>query len=378
VTRRRVLVVAMADSIHTARWLAQFRDEAIDVEVFPSTPHRRVHPGISMLEKSDGPLRVRLTPGLRYMSVFVSIADLLFADRVRRTWYRYRARELRPDVIHAMETQHAGYLLETRSDRTSTARVVLSVWGSDFVVFGRNARHRPRITALLGVVDRLVVECSRDEEFARSHGYAGPPAIRISASGGLDPTVETRPFTNRRGLLIKGYSGFMGMGPAALRAAFRSRELLRGHEVTVFSAGARTRVLAAWMRWVGKMEVTVFGKHALTHEQMLDLFGRSRVVIALSRSDGFPGVVREAAMQGTYLVHSETACLEDWIPNMDDLTVVDVRLQSTIDRDVRRGLERALLREAETEAATADLRHHAVTHWSRREMRDRAIALYRE
>jgi len=169
----------MADSIHTARWLAQFRDEAIDVEVFPSTPHRRVHPGISMLEKSDGPLRVRLTPGLRYMSVFVSIADLLFADRVRRTWYRYRARKLRLDVIHAMETQHAGYLLETRSDRTSTARVVLSVWGSDFVVFGRSARHRPRITALLGVVDRLVVVCSRDAEFARSHGYAGPPAIRI-------------------------------------------------------------------------------------------------------------------------------------------------------------------------------------------------------
>jgi hypothetical protein len=50
---RLIFVVAMADSIHTARWLTQFADQELSIVLFPSTPHRRVHPVIKELVKNN-------------------------------------------------------------------------------------------------------------------------------------------------------------------------------------------------------------------------------------------------------------------------------------------------------------------------------------
>ena len=40
---KKILIVAMADSVHTARWLRQFDSDEIEFVLFPSTPHRRIH-----------------------------------------------------------------------------------------------------------------------------------------------------------------------------------------------------------------------------------------------------------------------------------------------------------------------------------------------
>ena len=49
---KKILIVAMADSVHTARWLRQFDSDEIEFVLFPSTPHRRVHP--AMVRGGDG------------------------------------------------------------------------------------------------------------------------------------------------------------------------------------------------------------------------------------------------------------------------------------------------------------------------------------
>ena len=42
--RSKILIIGMADSVHLARWLSQFIDQPIDFTIFPSSPHRRIHP----------------------------------------------------------------------------------------------------------------------------------------------------------------------------------------------------------------------------------------------------------------------------------------------------------------------------------------------
>ena len=63
---KKILVVAMADSVHTARWLEQFEGAEYEFLLFPSSPHRRIHPKISRLLSSDSTMNIALPGGLRY------------------------------------------------------------------------------------------------------------------------------------------------------------------------------------------------------------------------------------------------------------------------------------------------------------------------
>ncbi|NJL56154.1 hypothetical protein HC928_13955, partial [bacterium] len=42
----RLLFVALARSIHTARWLSQLKDTGWDLHLFPAEDQRRVHPAL--------------------------------------------------------------------------------------------------------------------------------------------------------------------------------------------------------------------------------------------------------------------------------------------------------------------------------------------
>jgi hypothetical protein len=46
VERMKLLIVAMSESIHTARWLSQLSDQGWDIHLFPSIDCGIVHPEI--------------------------------------------------------------------------------------------------------------------------------------------------------------------------------------------------------------------------------------------------------------------------------------------------------------------------------------------
>ena len=46
---KRVLVVAMLDSIHTANWIERFVDSDVIIEIYPSRKFRSLHPKTSKL-----------------------------------------------------------------------------------------------------------------------------------------------------------------------------------------------------------------------------------------------------------------------------------------------------------------------------------------
>ena len=140
---KKVLIVAMADSVHTGRWISQFDGEAINFMLFPSTPHRRVHSLIKQRLDQQIETKVRMSKWMSWAALPLGIADLVFANFFRAKLLSREINKFQPDVIHIMETQHAGYL----TDRALTAvkskpRVILSIWGSDLFWFQRFAKHR--------------------------------------------------------------------------------------------------------------------------------------------------------------------------------------------------------------------------------------------
>ena len=59
--------------------------------------------------------------------------------------------ELKPDLIHSMEFQHAGYLVLGARDRISGPfpAWLATNWGSDIYYFGRNPEHALQIPTAL-------------------------------------------------------------------------------------------------------------------------------------------------------------------------------------------------------------------------------------
>ena len=316
---KKVLLVAMADSVHTGRWISQFDAEAIEFMLFPSTPHRRIHSLIKQRLSGDVEARVRVSQWMTWAALPLGIADLFVANFFRAKLLAREIKRFSPDAIHIMETQHAGYLtdraLNSLSDKPS---VILSIWGSDLYWFQRFAKHRNKMSLLFPKVNVLITECERDESFAREFGFVGECIYGIPASGGVDwqkPKDSIRQIlpSVRRTLAIKGYSGFVGLGSLAVRSLAPLVSELRGYEIVIFSCSYRTAWTAKQVRRQLGLNIRIKSKHSMTAKQMEDLFLSARAVVGASLSDGLPATVKEAICTGAFPVQTDTSCAGEWL-----------------------------------------------------------------
>ena len=107
---KKILVICMFDSIHSARWLSQFRDGEYEFLLFPSSPHRRLRPELKALLESDGPAKYRLFPLSKFFGLPFWIADKFLGNLLRGSLVRLAAKRFRPDFVHTLELQNAGYV----------------------------------------------------------------------------------------------------------------------------------------------------------------------------------------------------------------------------------------------------------------------------
>ena len=80
---RKILIVAMADSVHTARWLEQFENSKDEFVFYPSSPHRRIHPKIVRLLNASSPMQISIPRGLSKTGLILAALDKFFNNRLR-------------------------------------------------------------------------------------------------------------------------------------------------------------------------------------------------------------------------------------------------------------------------------------------------------
>jgi glycosyltransferase involved in cell wall biosynthesis len=232
-----------------------------------------------------------------------------------------------------METQHSGYLTDRAlSAITHKPRLVLSIWGSDLFWFQRFPKHQPKIRSLLKRVDALLTECQRDEELATNFGFKGVCIYGVPASGGFDakeildfePSISP---SKRKIIAIKGYSGFVGLGPDAINVVGRTSDLADKYKTVFFSASWRTWFVVKIVKLRTGLNIEVRMKHSLSSEEMRNLFSASRVVIGVSKSDGLPATVKETAFFGAFPIQTDTSCAGEWFK--DGISILLVPPDST-------------------------------------------------
>jgi len=316
---KKVLLVAMADSIHTARWLDQFRGEPIEFVLFPSSPHRRVHPKIKEMLASDEGVNLRIDGLLRRFALPMWAIDRFVDNRLRGVLLRKLIRREKPDILHAMETQGGGYILRRALNSVeSVPRTILTLWGSDLYWFRQFPRHRKKIEKTLQLIDDLAMECHRDIYIARELGFEGRVIPPFPVTGGYDDAAmyssqNSEPPSKRTVILVKGHTRFVGKAEQGLYALKKIRRELKGFEIIVYSADTKARRLARRLRFMSGVTITCHKRGVFTHEEILDLLRRSRVFLGISLSDGISVSLQEALVTGAFPIQTNTSCADEWI-----------------------------------------------------------------
>lgn len=326
----RILFVAIAQSIHTARFVSQIADQGWDLHLFPSMDFGMAHSQLRNItvHHSLYGKQGNCGPGVRFRGVPVGFHRVAWFGRglLKAGWPMYRlvqlewlVRCLQPDIIHSMEIRHAGYLtLEARErlgDRFPTWLV--TNWGSDIHLFGRLREHAGRIKAVLSACDDYSCECRRDVQLAMEMGLEGEVLPTLPNTGGFD-LARVAQFRQpgatsaRRLVLLKGYQGWAGRGLVGLRALALCASELRGYRVAFYSAeGEDVEIAAELVSCATGLPVEVIPP--CSHDDMLRLHGRARIYIGLSISDGISASLLEAMVMGAFPIQSCTSCADEWI-----------------------------------------------------------------
>lgn len=333
----RLLLVAMCDSVHTARWIAQLEGSGFSIVLFPSTPHRRIHPVIDQMLRTNQPNFVEMRRIDRCLAFPLGLIDLLTSRRVQGWRLRRLLKNTHFDAVHLLETQHAGYLYRRAMSKSSySLPVALSVWGSDFAWFIQDSRHRSRIAGVLASVTFLFVECTRDKILARQLGYSGECSRPIPASGGVGQLNTLTAFaaldrpSSRRSIVVKGYTGFVGQASVSIRAVVHNSALLRGFKIHVYSCSLWMVAKLKLVRKRTGLDIRPYRKKSLSHAEVLAIFREARVSLSLSLCDGLPGSFREAVWTGAFPIESIGSCVKEWASGEHQARLVDPKNLSDV------------------------------------------------
>jgi len=330
--RKRILIVGMADSVHLARWLSQFVDQYIDFTLFPSSPHRRIHPKIKeIIASPSNQMTVTIQPSsMRWLALPLSALDIPFNNFFRSKLLRHLIFNQKFDLIHVLELQHAGYLLLDTKLTTTLPKVFLTNWGSDIYWFEQFPKHKAKIIQLLQIASHYSAECQRDIEIVGRLGYTGVTMPVIPNSGGinLDEIPKSLlPPSRRKKIMIKGYTGFVGRALLSLKACELVAEQLRGYEIVIYSASIKARIRALKLRHIHKVSVTILKKRT-PHHRMIQHFSEARIYVGISLSDGISTSLLEAMATGCYPIQTDTSCANEWLTIDSAQTISDISVNS--------------------------------------------------
>ncbi len=313
--RKRILVICMFDSIHSARWLSQFQDQDIEFLLFPSSPHRRIHKNLKSLVAGNSAASYKLFPLSRFFGLPLWIADKLVDNWFRSSLVKRAIKTFKPDFVHAMELQNAGYIAAKAMTSKSNSKLIATNWGSDIFWFQQFPKHRQKLAQLLKTADYYSCECNRDVALAHSLGFQGQVMPVIPNAGGFSKEVLDQKvplLQDRKVIAIKGYHGWVGRAKVALEAVEAIAGDLKAYRLVVYSANRGTIKLANQIARRTGLDITVFGKGKLSHNQVLELFATAKIYVGLSLSDGISTSLLESMAMGAIPVQTATACCDEW------------------------------------------------------------------
>ena len=220
--------------------------------------------------------------------------------------------------IHALEIQHAGYLLnEALPTDRSFDNVIVTNWGSDIYFYGQYPDHAVRIRDCLKMANYYSAECKRDYQLAQNFGFTGInlPVVPNSTTFSKEHFSQTFTSSSQRNqIIMKCYGSTFGYGEMLLQLADETLGLYPDISIYAYSV---TVELIAVAEGIKKRHPERFRftsvKLPILHKTMLEEFSRSRIYIGASKSDGVSTSFLEALATGAFPIQTSTSCAGEWV-----------------------------------------------------------------
>jgi glycosyltransferase involved in cell wall biosynthesis len=200
-------------------------------------------------------------------------------------------------------------------DGARNPKFMLTNWDSDMFWFQRFPKHKTKLQKLMKLADVYSAECERDVVLARNLGFTGQAMPVIPNAGGFseaDFAIPRLAPSERKTIALKGYHGWVGRAKVSLEAVREMSKELQGYQIVVYSANRSVLKLAKQVSKQTGLETTAFGKGAMSHRQVLEMFAKSKIYVGLSESDGISTSMLEAMAMGAIPVQTSTACCDEW------------------------------------------------------------------
>lgn len=345
--RKKVLVVCMVNSVHSAKWLAQFKDTETDFYIFPSAYFRGLHPFLIQLihSKTKATYTIQTYSWISGWWDYAQerILRLALPQFSRKQRLNRYIRSVNPGIVHAMEFQHSAYLCSDVIDSFGkNYEFIATNWGSDIYHFMNIPEHNILIRRVLAHADKYSAECTRDIKLATQLGFKGRFLPTIPNSGGF-PTEEILKgrsgASSRKQIIVKGYGGYFGRVQLVIEAL--NSVLVDFPQITVFffsvTDDVHDEINAIKERFGARVNYSTV-KAPLSHKDIQKNFSNSRVYIGCSISDGISTSFLESLVAGSYPVQTGTSCANEWIEKGAIATLVDLNVEE-IAREIRLALE---------------------------------------
>jgi glycosyltransferase involved in cell wall biosynthesis len=281
----------------------------------------------------------------RYFGFLFWLIDRPLGERLRGKLVRNLIQKLKPDLVHVVEFQHAGYILLRALARplvVERPKIMASNYGSDIYWFQNFLSHRAKISTLLEMSDHYTSECQRDIALAKQLGFAGTSTLIPNTGGVSEDLLLRQPrisvASERKLLLLKGYHNKFGQALIGVRSILRLRKSLIGFEIVSFSTNVFTALFLILLRLFSGLNISFHLKGALTHSEVLTLMSRARIYVGLSKSDGISTSLLEAMAMGTFPLQTGTSCASEWIEDGLSGAILTLGKEDELDNWITRAI----------------------------------------
>ncbi|MDD5658867.1 MAG: glycosyltransferase [Actinomycetota bacterium] len=365
----KILFVMMSDSIHSARWINNIINEDWEIHIFPTENFVGLNPLLKgknvkfhrsklaqYLINKHKSKKTTVTKFSQNSPISKDVPNpVLLRAIFKKLFPKYRIKKLsnviskiKPDIIHSLHIQEAGYLTLKAKEVLEKKGVKFPKWivtnyGSEIDLFGNIDYNKNRIRKVLESCDYYSSECKRDLQYASDFGFKGKFLSVIPNSGGIDfKKIDLlksgiKP-SKRENIMVKGYQGWAGRALVALRAIERCMDIVKNYKIILYSVDSNeVMIKAELMEKKYGISIKIAGNEA-SHEDILKYHSLSRISIGLSITDAISTSLIEAMSMGSFPIQSNTSCAEEWAVDGKNFIYVPAEDPEIVESAIRRAL----------------------------------------
>jgi glycosyltransferase involved in cell wall biosynthesis len=302
----KILFVSMP-SVHVIRWIENLKGTSYELYWFDVLGRGRletldsVHQFTDWKKRKLAPIKGEYFLHKKIPNIYQKIKPFLEVS-VNEALEKIIL-EIQPDIIHSFEMQGCSYPILKTMNKYPVIKWLYSCWGNDIFYYQPFPEHSKKIKQVLQRVDYLHTDCQRDYILAQQLGFAGKHMGVIPGGTGykLEELESFKlPIEDRKIILVKGYEHHLGRGLNVVKALQAIQNQIQNYKVVVF--GAHPKVID-YIEF-NQLDFIVYDRHGLSHQELMEVMGKSLLYIGNSISDGMPNTLLEAIVMGAFPMQS--------------------------------------------------------------------------